>query len=107
MKLVIITVVIGVLLVTGIVDAKAQLAEQQRKQNGNSGKSPLPAGKYDRWRGEESLINPTRNSLDSVLSVASERFAKSENAARADMRKSISLDEFYTLLTFSERSAVF
>src|SRR6185295_15125219 len=47
------------------------------------------------------------NSLDSELSGLTDRFAKSENQARADIRRSISLDEFYTLLKFSERSAVF
>lgn len=123
MKLaVIIAVLVGILLVIGVVVlkrqpekvvvigeeyAKAQLAEQQRKQQGNSGNSPMPAGKYDHWSGEESLINPTKNSLDSELSGLSERFAKSDQQTQANMRHSISLDEFYTLLTFSERSAVF
>jgi hypothetical protein len=67
----------------------------------------MPAGEYDRWHGENSLINPTKNSLDSELSSLCQRFATSDERARNEMRNSISLDEFYTLLNFSNRSAVF
>ena len=87
--------------------AKARAEEERRKKKGGIGKSPMPATTYDFWRGEESLINPTKNSLDSELSRLCERFAKSNARARAGLRNSVSLDEFYTLLTFSRRSAVF
>lgn len=87
--------------------AKAVAAEQQRKQNTDGRKSPMPAMKYDSWRGEDSLINPVKNSLDSELAGLSQKFAKSDTQARANMRTSISMDEFYTLLNFSERAAVF
>jgi hypothetical protein len=87
--------------------AKAVAQEQQRKQSGNGRKSPMPAGEYDQWRGEDSLINPVKNSLDSDLSGLSQRFAKSDAQTRTDMRTSINMEEFYTLLTFSQRAAVF
>lgn len=87
--------------------AKARAAEERRKKRAGLGKSPIPATTYDFWRGEESLINPTKNSLDAELIGLCERFAKSNARARAGLRNSISLDEFYTLLTFSRRSAVF
>jgi hypothetical protein len=93
--------------VIGSNQAKAALAEERRKQKGDSGKSPMPAPIYDFWRGEGSLVNPVKNSLDSELSELCERFEKSDAKLRAKMRTSISMDEFYTLLLFSKRSAVF
>src|SRR5687767_5957446 len=87
--------------------AKAAAAEQERKRKNDSGKSPMSAMTYDFWRGEQSLVNPIKNSLDSELSGLAHRFAKSSAQVRADMRTSISMDEFYTLLSFSRRSAVF
>ena len=87
--------------------AKAKQAEEARKRTGGTGESPMPSGEYDRWRGEHSLINPAKNSLDSELSGLCQRFATSEAQARAVMRTAISLEEFYTLLTFSSRAAVF
>lgn len=87
--------------------AKAKLAEEQRKLKGGGGNSPMPAVKYDFWRGEESLISPVKNSLDSELTELCRRFVQSDEKARANMRTSISLEEFSTLLSFSKRSAVF
>jgi hypothetical protein len=93
--------------VIGDNEAKAAIAEEQRKQKGGSGKSPMPAATYDFWRGEESLVNPVKNSLDSELNELCERFANSDAKVRAKIRTSISMDEFYTLLSFSRRAAVF
>lgn len=87
--------------------AKAVALEQQRKQSGKGQKSPMPAGEYDTSRGEDSLINPVKNSLDSEIGALCQRFAKSDAKTQADMRTSISMDEFYTLLNFSKRAAVF
>ncbi len=87
--------------------AKAVAVEQQRKQNGDGRKSPMPAVEYDSSRGEYSLLNPVKNSLDSELVVLCQRFAKSDAQSRADMRSSISMEEFYTLINFSQRAAVF
>ena len=87
--------------------ANAQAAEELRKLKGVGGKSPMPAATYDVWHGELSLINPTKNAIDTELSGLTERFANSDKQAQAKMRTSISLDEFYTLLSFSRRSAVF
>ncbi len=87
--------------------AKAVAVEQQRKQNESGRNSPMPATQYDGSRGEESLINPTKNSLDSELVALCQTFAKSDAKARAEMRASISMDEFNTLITFANRAAVF
>jgi hypothetical protein len=82
-------------------------AEELRKSRGATGKSPMPDGKYDFWRGEESLINPAPSSLDAMLRESCQRFAKNDEQSRAEMRASISMEEFYTLITFSRRAAVF
>ncbi len=87
--------------------AKAIAVEQQRQQNPSVGKSPMPATRYDSSQGEESLINPAKNSLDSELVSLCQRFAKSDATTRAEMRSSISMDELYTLLNFGNRAAVF
>jgi hypothetical protein len=81
--------------------------EDQRKARGNTGKSPMPDETYDFWRGETHLINPAPSALDSRLRELCQSFAKSGVESRAKTRESISEDEFYTLLTFSERAAVF
>jgi hypothetical protein len=87
--------------------AKAMEVEQQRKSSGNTGKSPMPGGDYDFWRGETYLINPAPSALDSKLRELCRSFAKGGAVSRAKTRASISMDEFYTLLTFSKRAAVF
>ena len=87
--------------------AKAVEVEQQRKSKGGTGKSPMPDGEYDFWRGETYLINPAPSALDSTLRKLCQSFAKDGAGARAKTRASISMDEFYTLLTFSKRAAVF
>jgi hypothetical protein len=87
--------------------AAADTAEQRRKQRGDMPKSPMPDGTYDFWRGEQSLIGPTQNSLDSALREFCRAFAEADEDSRARIRESISTDEFYTLLMFSKRAAVF
>ena len=87
--------------------AKAVEAEQQRKSRGDTGKSPMPDGDYDFWRGETYLINPAPSALDSTLRKLCQSYAKGGAGSRAKTRSSISMDEFYTLLIFSKRAAVF
>src|SRR6185436_6641028 len=81
--------------------------EQQRKPGVDAGSSPMPDKGYDFWHGEGSLIDPVKNSLDSVLAELCQRYAKSDTRARASMRGSIKKEEIYTLLRFSERASVF
>jgi hypothetical protein len=87
---------------------KASAAEtEQQKPETNLGQSPMPNRVYDLWHGEGSLINPVKNSVDSQLSELCERFAKSDKTTRARIRAALTDDDFYTLLTFSNRSSVF
>jgi hypothetical protein len=85
--------------------AKAEEAERQRKSRGDVAKSPMPDGKYDSRDG--NLINPAQGAFDSQLRQLCQSFANSDAEARAQIRASISMREFYTLLYFSSRAAVF
>ncbi|MBC8115838.1 MAG: hypothetical protein H7062_15745 [Candidatus Saccharimonas sp.] len=87
--------------------ADAVSAEKRRLESNVIGKSPLPPVEYDRWQGETSLLDPVPVPLDSQLREVCAQFKKASPDERQRMRRSISLDEFYTLLTFASRSAVF
>ena len=86
--------------------AKAAEAEKRRKQQGTR-ESPLPQRAYDFWHGDQFLIDPAPSSLDDALREVVRRYAASEPEQRVAIRDSISMDGFYTLMTFADRSAVF
>ena len=67
----------------------------------------MPTATYDIWRGELRLADPTRVELDGAVADVCRSFAQLADDVRNDVRRTISLDEFYTLLTFSRRAAVF
>ena len=88
--------------------ALAQRAEQARLSNPTAGPSPLPANQhYDSSLGDLDLSDPPKHPLDDELSALFHRFAASDPAGRSRLRDSASMDDFYTLLSFSRRSAVF
>lgn len=88
--------------------AQAQRAEQARLSSSKAGPSPLPANlHYDSWLGDLDLSDPARRPLDDELSALCRRFAMSDLTSRSQLRDSASMDDFYTLLSFSRRSAVF
>jgi len=85
--------------------ADAKEKERQRKSVLGDVPSPLPKAKYsvqEKW-----LLNPVENQLDRDLKRAYNQFSHLTQSQRDIFRKSISLDEFYILLTFSQRCAVF
>lgn len=93
--------------VIGTEARKAAEAEARRKAAGDTGASPMPAGEYKFSREELGLINPKPNELDSALAELSRRYAQSDGPTRAQMRRSTSMEEFYRLLDFATRAAVF
>ena len=86
--------------------AKAAEAEKRRQQQGPR-ESPLPKQGYDFWHGDQSLFDPAPSPLDDVLRQVVRKYAAIEPQQRAAIRESISMDGFYTLMTFASRSAVF
>jgi hypothetical protein len=88
--------------------AQAQRVEQTRLSNSKAGPSPLPANiHYDSSLGDLDLSDPQKHPLDDELNAFCHRFAASDLAGRSRLRDSASMDDFYTLLAFSRRSAVF
>jgi hypothetical protein len=87
--------------------AAATDAERKRLEVTSSSQSPMPEASYDRWQGELNLANPTHLPLDDQIVDLCRRFERTDEDDRAAVRRSISMDEFYTLLNFSRRSAVF
>jgi hypothetical protein len=87
--------------------ADAHEAEMKWKQGGGGGCSPLPDTQYDFWRGDLSLIRPTANDLDDRIRAVCRQYAQSNADERAEIRHSISMDQFYALISFAKRSAVF
>lgn len=87
--------------------ADAHRAETKRRASGVSGKSPLPDRDYDFWRGDVSLISLTVNPLDDEIRRVCRQYALSDADGRHKIRHSISMDQFYMLINFARRSAVF
>jgi len=67
----------------------------------------LPGQHYDRWLGDLDLSNPVKRPLDDELSSLCRRYAASDPSGRSRIRGSAGMDDFYTLISFSQRSAVF
>jgi hypothetical protein len=88
--------------------AQAQRAERARLANNKVEPSPLPANlHYDRWLGDLDLSDPVRRPLDDELGSLCQRFASGDLLSRSRLRDSASMGDFYRLLSFSRRSAVF
>ena len=86
--------------------ADAREAEKQWRESGG-GNSPLPDTEYDFWRGDLSLVRPTPSRLDGDIRSICRQYALSNADERSEIRHSISMDQFYTLINFAKRSAVF
>lgn len=87
--------------------AEAAKVEQKHQAGRDPNKPPLLDGEYDFWRGEMNLINPQPSPLDEKIRALCQRFLESSAAERKSIRSALSMDDFYTLMTFSKRSAVF
>lgn len=87
--------------------ADAHNAETKWRESGGGGTSPLPDTEYDFWRGDLSLIAPTASSLDDEIRRVCNQYALCDTDERSKIRHSISMDQFYTLINFAKRAAVF
>lgn len=87
--------------------ADAHEAETKWRESGGGGNSPLPDKEYDSWRGDLSLIHPTPSPLDDEIRSICRQYARSNADDRSGIRHSISMDQFYSLINFAKRSAVF
>src|SRR5262245_26029341 len=93
--------------VLGVELAAALAAEERHKAEGSRASSPLPAEQYDPESNELGLIRPRLGKLDTAIAKLTRKFAKASESQRAAIRDSLSLDQFYALVEFSGRAAVF
>lgn len=87
--------------------AAASEADREWKEQRDSHQTALLPSGYDYLRGDLDLINPTPNDLDGFVRDLCRRYASADLEQRSATRDSLSLDEFYSLMTFSKRAAVF
>lgn len=87
--------------------AAASSAEQRHQdERGNQEPSPLEGIGYDFWAGHHDLLTLAPSPADEKarILVTSYQGAGAEEASR--IRDALTMDDFYTLLTFARRSAV-
>jgi len=86
--------------------ADAIAAEKQRVARRGAGGSPMPGPGYDTERGDDEMLTVVPLPMDRELQRFVRDFAEKDQAARDELRDSLSLDDFYALITFARRSAV-
>ena len=87
--------------------ADARKHEQTRLQTGNTTPSPLPQSDYKPRLGEWELLNPVHSDFDVQIQKTCKLFAALSEANRANFTSAISMDEFYKVIEFARRVAVF
>lgn len=87
--------------------ADAHEADKRHSQSGATDTSPLPQTTYDFWKGEHSLVHLAPNPLDLQIRDVCREYRRSNADKRSEIRRSCTMDQFYTLMTFAKRSAVF
>jgi hypothetical protein len=94
-------------IVIGAQLADAEARDRLHRQQFGDLPSPLPPNRYDPAKGEMSLIDPRLSDLDSELASICARYAASSDVERRALRNAATGDDFYTLLNFAKRAAVF
>jgi hypothetical protein len=87
--------------------ADAIAAEQEHRAAAASGRpSPLEGVAYDATRHEHDLLRPADSPVDAAVLRLVEAFDHAGTTEREDLRSRLSLNDFYTLITFARRSCV-
>jgi hypothetical protein len=94
-------------LVLGQQLADAHSEEAKRKESGGQDNSLLTKREYSFWAGDINLINPSPNELDDEIRTVCKQYAHMNADDREKFRQSTSMEQFYTLIDFAKRSAVF
>jgi len=85
----------------------ALVKDQERQKMNPNVASPMPEKKYNRQKGQWDLLNPKPSELDTILRELCANFTGKTKQEQSEFRSAITLDEFYTLIEFARRSAVF
>jgi len=87
--------------------AAARRAEAEYFQTHPESSSPLPSVRYDFWRGDLDLISPSKSEADQKIAEFLTAFSLADTSSREHMRSRMTMADFYQLMTFSKRMAVF
>jgi len=87
--------------------AAAQAKEKERLADGITSPSPLAAIRYRPEDQHGTLLDPRQVVADEQYAEFCRGFAASDAATRERISRAIAMDEFYSLLGFARRSAVF
>jgi hypothetical protein len=87
--------------------ADAHKEEAKRKESGGQDNPMLTKKEYSLWNGDLDLINPSRNELDAEIRVVCKQYSQMNANDRAKFRQATSMEQFYTLIDFAKRSAVY
>jgi hypothetical protein len=87
--------------------AEARRAETEHLHSHPDAPSPMKNIKYDFWKGDLDLISPNVTAVDQDISGFLATFAAGSDSTQGDIRSRIKMEEFYQLLTFGRRMAVF
>ena len=94
-------------LVLGQELANAAREQASHSRRGDFGPSPIPTTGYRADSDHIGLVNIEWDPFDEELVALTHRFASADLAERERMRAAASMDDFYTLIGFARRSAVF
>jgi len=87
--------------------AEADKNEQQRLNSNDLVESPLGNQKYSDFEGGTTFQNPTEVELDKKIIQITKEYQSSSEEERVKIRKSISKNDIYTILSFCKRVTVF
>ena len=87
--------------------AEARAAEIARLESEPHLQSPMPKETYPIVVGVHGLLNPKMLPLDTQIANLCRNAAALDAISHANLSRAISMDEFYTLLDFSRRMALF
>lgn len=83
--------------------AAAGEAERQLRASDPGLCSPLAGVSYDGWLGELDRYRLVASPTDQVIERFAERYSALDAGERARQRSELTIDDFYTLLTFAQR----
>lgn len=86
--------------------ANARDAERRHQLSHANETSPMPADKYEVWRGDFDLFDLEPLPLDADIRKVCRVFREASTQEQRAMRDAMSMDDFYTLLNFGKRASV-
>ncbi|MEL6962059.1 MAG: hypothetical protein AAFO01_04835 [Pseudomonadota bacterium] len=88
----------------GVTDARE--AERRHRLSHPDVTSPMPADRFKEWRGDYDLFDLEPLPLDAEIRSVCRDFREASTQEQCVMRDGMSMDDFYTLLTFGRRASV-